>query len=95
MPRIKQDVPEQDIRALIDAEEKVPVIIPPDPLNKWRTHVEGSVNMVTFRIPVGKMVTVPRSVAEVLVNSDYLGSKITIEQFTDPFEVRKTAAEIA
>ncbi|MDI3298269.1 MAG: hypothetical protein QJR08_03765 [Bacillota bacterium] len=100
MPRTRRIVEPEPMspeatRAAIESEGEVALVIPPDPLNRWKTHVEGAVNGVRFRVPVGKMVKVPRAVAEVLVNSDYLGSKLTVETFTDPFEVRRAAAEAA
>ena len=67
----------------IGVEAVVTRMIPVDPLNRWRTEVTGSVNGVTFRLPIGKPVSVPLLVADVLDHSDYLGNTVTIPEFRD------------
>ena len=57
----------------LQAEEKVPIRVPHDALNPWRKEIHVQINGVAVKVPVGKTVRVPASVAAALENSDYLG----------------------
>lgn len=69
------------LKAKMKSETQVPVIIPPDPLNPGMTVVPVLINGLRFDVPVGKMVKVPQSVADILANSDYISPKLTVETF--------------
>lgn len=57
---------------VLDARPKVKVRIPPDPLNPHDKAVPVCVNGFVCRIPRGKTVEVPDTVAELLANARYV-----------------------
>jgi len=80
----KGGLDERGMKALWKIEPKATVMIPKDPLNPGLKEVPVTINRATYPVPVGRMVKVPRSVAEVLANSDYLGgSQITVPTFDE------------
>lgn len=74
---------------LWQAEPKIGLMIPIDPLNPASLVVPVNINGVVYRhtegarswpgVPRGKTVFVPESVAEVLVNSGYVSDQMTIK----------------
>jgi hypothetical protein len=59
---------EKDMKRRILAEPKVPVMIPDDPINPGGAEYV-SLNGVVFLVPKGKMVDVPKPIAEVIQDS--------------------------
>lgn len=72
---IKEGLDKQDIlnvKAVLEAQPKVRVKIPFDPLNKGDTVVPVGVNGYFLDVPRGETVEVPETVADILTNAGYI-----------------------